>query len=253
MWRLLARVGVAALVLAAGLGFVGSAGAAAQTVADAEARDRLIADQEALLNVYRCMFNLDTQVVPGGCLNGSPISPPQGPSQFSGTPTAQDVAIRDQLVADQEALLNVYRCQFSIDTELVPNGCQDGAIDSEPSDPTAEPSNLGPIPPDGLVGEYFGWMDFTVECEYSHFRGSCRNPEDTQTLLRGLRELFGCEINPNGLDCVGFGHFAMDRLISSRSCPEGWYLDFLTVSRMCWHPSHPDFEGMVPRYIYDGM
>lgn len=30
-------------------------------------RDDLIAAQEKLLNTYRCMFNIDTQLVPGGC------------------------------------------------------------------------------------------------------------------------------------------------------------------------------------------
>ena len=81
MWRLsvgrLARVGVAVLVLAAGLGFAASSGAAAQTVADVEVRDQMIADQDALLNVYRCMFGADVEVVPGGCANGAPGFPAQ--------------------------------------------------------------------------------------------------------------------------------------------------------------------------------
>ena len=122
-----ARLVVVVGVLAVGLGFVGVSGAAAQTVADIEVRDRLIADQEALLNVYRCMFDVDTEVVPGGCADGAPVLPAKGPAPFAGVPTAGDLAVRDQLVADQEALLNVYRCQFNIDTELVPDGCSDTA------------------------------------------------------------------------------------------------------------------------------
>ena len=247
----LARVGVAVLVLAAGLGFVASSGVAAQTVADVEARDRLIAEQEALLNVYRCMFGADVEVVPGGCANGTPALPAQQPGQFSGVPDAQDIAIRDQLIANQEALLNVYRCQFDIDTELVPNGCQDSVVESDSADPTAELPNLGPIPHNEFAEEYFGWLSFAREC--GAVVESCNNPEDTQTLIQGLGNLLGCEIDLNTLRCAGIGDFAMDRLISSRSCPEGWYLDLLIDSRMCWHPSHPDFESMVPRYIYDGM
>ncbi|MDE0116216.1 MAG: hypothetical protein OXT07_06320, partial [bacterium] len=95
----------------------------AQTAQDVAVRDQLIADQEALLSVYRCRFNIDTQLVPTGCLNGNPARPANQPSGFEGTPTAQDVAARDQLIADQEALLNVYRCRFNIDTQLVPTGC----------------------------------------------------------------------------------------------------------------------------------
>ncbi|MYG94309.1 MAG: hypothetical protein F4138_04860 [Acidimicrobiia bacterium] len=42
--------------------------------ADIAARDRLIVEQEKLLNVYRCMFNIDIQLVPGGCVNSDPAS-----------------------------------------------------------------------------------------------------------------------------------------------------------------------------------
>ena len=99
---------------------------AAQTVQQVVERDTLIANQEALLNAYRCMFGVDTQVVRGGCRDGSPALPSPGPSPFIGTPTAQDIAIRDKLGADQEALLNTYRCQFNIDTHIVPGGCAKG-------------------------------------------------------------------------------------------------------------------------------
>ena len=39
-------------------------------------RDALIAEQENLLNVYRCMFQIDTHAVPGGCQNDQPAQNP---------------------------------------------------------------------------------------------------------------------------------------------------------------------------------
>ena len=77
------------------------------------------------------------------------------------------------------------------------------------------------------------------------------NPEDTQTLSRGLEDLFGCEVSINTLSCVGFNSFMDWRLVSARSCPEGWYLDFFSDSRLCWHPSHPRFTEMVDRWMYE--
>ena len=100
----------------------------AQTAVPAEdiaVRDQLIAEQETLLNAYRCVFNVDTRVVPGGCASGQPAQGPTQPGVFVGTPTQQDIDVRDTLIANQEALLNVYRCQHGIDTELVPSGCPD--------------------------------------------------------------------------------------------------------------------------------
>ncbi|MYH95013.1 MAG: hypothetical protein F4129_00755, partial [Acidimicrobiia bacterium] len=57
-------LGTAALVLAGLLSVVGP-GVSAQSVGDVEVRDRLIADQENLLNSYRCLFGVDAGVVPG--------------------------------------------------------------------------------------------------------------------------------------------------------------------------------------------
>ena len=94
----------------------------AQTVADIELRDNLIADQANLLNAYRCLFYVDTEIVPGGCNGRSPAGPRAVPDPFTGTPTQQGLTTRDQLVADQEALLNDYRCLFDVDTEIVPGG-----------------------------------------------------------------------------------------------------------------------------------
>ena len=122
--RVAAAVGVlaAGLVLAAPFAVVP---AAAQTAGDIAVRDELIADQEALLNAYRCRFDIDTELVPGGCADGVPARPAAGPAGFDGEPTADDIAVRDDLVAAQEALLNAYRCRFDIDTEVVPGGCPD--------------------------------------------------------------------------------------------------------------------------------
>lgn len=97
--------------------------ASAQSAADVEVRDKLIARQEALLNTYRCRFNIDIQAVPGGCSAGLPTRPPHQPREFTGMATAEEIAVRDNLIAKQEALLNVYRCMFGIDTQLVPGDC----------------------------------------------------------------------------------------------------------------------------------
>lgn len=90
---------------------------------DIAVRDGLVAEQESLLNVYRCMFGVDTGAVPGGCVNGEPAQGPTRPGVFEGIPTRRDIEVRDQLIANQEALLNVYRCQFNVDTQIVPGGC----------------------------------------------------------------------------------------------------------------------------------
>ena len=47
----------------------------------------------------------------------------------------EDFRIRDQLIATQESLLNVYRCQFDIDVHIVSGGCSEGA----PAEPAAQP------------------------------------------------------------------------------------------------------------------
>ena len=96
--------------------------ASAQTVEDVTQRDQLIANQENLLNTYRCLFGVDVDVVPGQCPNPDTVSPGVAPEN----PTQQDIEVRDDLIANQEALLNTYRCRFDVDTEIVPGGCVDG-------------------------------------------------------------------------------------------------------------------------------
>ncbi|MXZ85819.1 MAG: hypothetical protein F4Z02_09220 [Acidimicrobiia bacterium] len=70
------------------------------------------------------MFQIDTHAVPGGCQNDQPAQPPQTSDRPPPEPTADDIAMRDALIAEQENLLNVYRCMFQIDTHAVPGGCQ---------------------------------------------------------------------------------------------------------------------------------
>ena len=129
-----------------------SPAASAQSVDDVVLRDRLIASQEALLNTYRCRFDIDTQTVPRGCVDGAPSQTAEEPPPVAGTPTRADIAARDYLIAAQEALLNVYRCRFDIDTQTVPGGCVDGApaVVEEPA-PAEEPTPPLPTlrPPPG--------------------------------------------------------------------------------------------------------
>lgn len=117
----MSRVAVIAAVLV--VLFVAPAAGQSDLYSEIARRDALIAEQENLLNVYRCRFGIDTQVVPGGCSEGLPIRPPATPSVFLGTPTSQTLRVRDDLVAAQEKLLNTYRCMFNVDIEVVPGGC----------------------------------------------------------------------------------------------------------------------------------
>ncbi len=104
------------------------------TTDDVSRRDRLVADQEALLNTYRCMFDVDTTLVPAGCTDARPTSPPPDPAPFTGTPTPDDITTRDHLIENQETLLNTYRCMFHIDTHIVPNNCNPITKDKDTSE-----------------------------------------------------------------------------------------------------------------------
>ncbi len=129
----------AAAVIAATLWMAAPASAQSASPTDIAKRDRLIAQQEALLNIYRCRFGIDVQQVPGGCFDGSPVNSAEEPQPFDGTPTLGKLARRDRIVAAQEELLNAYRCRFDIDTALVPGGC--GGSSPEPtSRPTPRPT-----------------------------------------------------------------------------------------------------------------
>lgn len=249
--RALRRGGLALVLglVVGGLALFTAPTAAAQTLHDIEVRDKLIADQEALLNTYRCMFGVDTQVVPSGCSNSSPALPPQKPGQFSGTPTARDIAVRDQLIADQEALLNIYRCQFDIDTELVPDGCQ-GATTPTP----AIPENLGPVPPNEEAwSESLRISEFIAACGFwEGVYGQCHNhPEDTNEVARLQGELYGCEWSFRERGCRGYGGARMRQLDNELFCQDGWIFRRSTVGNQprysCYHPNHPTNGINAPR------
>ncbi|MXW41882.1 MAG: hypothetical protein F4X48_06620 [Acidimicrobiia bacterium] len=103
---------VAVSVLTAGLTLAGSP-LSAQTAADVAERDQLIAQQENLLHTYRCKLDVDTDAVPGGCPDFTRAVPGTAPEE----PTAADIAERDQLIAQQESLLNIYRALEQASTE----------------------------------------------------------------------------------------------------------------------------------------
>ena len=118
---------------------------------DIEVRDRLIADQENLLNTYRCLFGVDTHAVPGGCEDPDTVVAGAAPQ----IPTQSDLDVRDGLIQSQEALLNVYRCQHNIDTQLVPGGCTEDGTPTIPEVPSAEGT---PTIPEGPRGEVDSFM-----------------------------------------------------------------------------------------------
>ena len=64
----------------------------------------------------------------------------QPPTPFQGNPTETDIQTRDQLIANQETLLNTYRCQFDIDTHIVPGRCTNNTPPTEPTTSPTEPA-----------------------------------------------------------------------------------------------------------------
>ena len=152
---------VAVSLLALALGVSGASAQSASrggfTSEDIALRDNLIAAQETLLNVYRCQFGLDTGAVASGCTNGYPTQGFSQPAKFEGIPTSEDIAVRDHLIAVQEALLNTYRCRFDfeIDTAITPGGCPGQANSKQtPSfalDALVQPGDLEGGPPPGLI------------------------------------------------------------------------------------------------------
>lgn len=147
---------VTATIAVAALAVLAPVGASAQTQDDIEVRDQLIAAQENLLNDYRCKFGVGADAVPGGCPEPDRVEPGPAP----GSPTQNDIAVRDDLIDAQEALLNEYRCRFSVDVEQVPGGCLDGS--------PVPVHERDPYPGDysGVVGESLpvdGWV-FEMIC-----------------------------------------------------------------------------------------
>ena len=154
---------------------------------EVHARDSLIAAQESLLNTYRCRFGIDTQVVHGGCRGGQPARPPAEPSPLLGMPTTHDIWVRDELVASQEALLNVYRCRFDIDTQVVPDGCISGAP-AHPQEGISVPRTV----PSGRCAHSIGsgpydweecaWEGYWDNREYNH----SLSDDDGQSLIERI-------------------------------------------------------------------
>ena len=194
--RLAVVVVVVGLVLSWGAAGTAARGEGADAQISAQgvrARDDLIAAQEALLNVYRCRYGVDTHVVTGGCSEGRPTAAPAPPALFGGNPTDHDLAVRDGLIASQEALLNVYRCRYGVDTGIVPGGCyriaailtgaiwtmnQDGGDLRLIADPQHEQAS-GTIPspdtpvwsPDG------GWVAYAVNVLHKDSGGHSKRAE----------------------------------------------------------------------------
>ena len=134
-------LGVAfALAVSVLVSVVSTSVAAAQSASDVEVRDQLIANQENLLNTYRCLYGVDVDVVPGGCSNPVTVTPGVAPPN----PTQQDIDVRDGLIQNQEALLNVYRCRFNVDTQLVPGGCPDTPTEDTTEDTTDDGEDGAP-------------------------------------------------------------------------------------------------------------
>ncbi|MDE0603717.1 MAG: hypothetical protein OXI18_04865, partial [bacterium] len=187
----------AALVFSAVVA-VSSPAAAQQAVAleDVSVRDNLIAQQESLLNTYRCRFDIDTQIVPGGCTDGEPSQDPAEPDPFEGIPTQGELAVRNNLIAQQESLLNTYRCRFDIDTQIVPGGCTDG----EPSQDPAEPDPFEGIPTQGelavrnnLIAQQESLLN-TYRCRFDIdtqiVPGGCTDSPWVSRRLQGLEQVW---------------------------------------------------------------
>ena len=252
-------IALLALVLAVTALIAGTA-ASAQSTSDVEARDQLIAAQENLLNAYRCLYDTDTDLVAGGCADPATVTPGPAPPE----PTLQDLDVRDQLIANQEALPNVYRCQFDVDTQLVPDGC--------PQSPTNEPEPAS----DPLVqpwDETFktGWTQLialTANCEWDGTFFTCGNNTTEDQITQIATTTYGCDqpfnrtfvahilttYGPTNLmGCPGGGNvlvwpsgFSDDIPISpptwstigTGACPGGW-LTLPSPSFICLHPDHP--------------
>ena len=211
--------------------------ASAQTVADIEARDSLIANQEALLNVYRCLFGVDTEVVPGGCSEGKPALPPAAAQPFDGVFAEEELARRDVLVANQEALLNVYRCLFDVDAEIVPGGCLDGA----PAVPFVPPAAdalfySGLVDGPGACGELEGLELYPSDEDGDGVAESCILSDGAVAVVpaiptftelvsytdrRGRFDSFTCGLQTDGaISCWGTSSYGVD------SPPEGRFTAF---------------------------
>ena len=205
----------------------GGTGVSAQTVGDVEVRDRLIADQEALLNTYRCMFSVDVEVVPGGCSNGAPTLPAKDPAPFSGNPSPSDITVRDELVAAQEALLNTYRCRFRIDTQQVPKGCPQPTDQSDDGTVT-EPERTGAVPEE-IQYEYHPCVKQTeVWCQLADGNWRVKRPayggtHEGNVQVCGALEIIEFGPRSDSLGCVPFEAPLEQLEIFPHNCGPGGY------------------------------
>ena len=192
--KLAAAVAAVCMVLSGLAVAVPASAAAGSLVKEIEVRDRLIADQEALLNAYRCMFTVDVAAVPGGCANGAPAQPAGEPGPPPPNPAKADKDARDNLIAAQENLLNTYRCNHNIDTQLVPSGCpeasdtedtqaetstSDDDASQQPEDEESDSSaDIMPTPENGRCPN--GWIRaLGVGVDYCFLFNEYASPDDT--------------------------------------------------------------------------
>lgn len=94
--------------------------------------------------------------------------------------TQEDVAIRDNLVAAQETLLNVYRCQFGLDIGAVPGGCTNGYPTlgfSQPGEFEGVPTSEDIAVRDRLIAVQETVLN-TYRCRFEFEIGTHITPED---------------------------------------------------------------------------
>ncbi|WP_420619287.1 RCC1 domain-containing protein [Candidatus Poriferisocius sp.] len=208
---------IAALAVPGGLANAQSPGDVGLLRQQLEARDELIAQQEALLNTYRCRFGIDITAVPGGCSSGQPTRPAAPPGNFEGTPTNQDITARDQLIADQENLLNAYRCQHNIDTHIVTGGCPEVPhIPSSKNPDTSQTVSTQPGSVQYTAIAAAGYRtcairtDGTIDCWGGSLHANAPTGQYTAISASGIdRQDYFCAIRTDGtIDCWGsFGPF----------------------------------------------
>ncbi|MYH70999.1 MAG: hypothetical protein F4153_00190 [Acidimicrobiia bacterium] len=85
--------------------------------------DCLFAERRALLDAYRCRFDIVFRAVSGRCQKEAAVGPASGPPSPDGIPSI--AVAMEGLVAAQRSLLNAYRCWFGIQLKSVTLGCSD--------------------------------------------------------------------------------------------------------------------------------
>lgn len=214
-------------------------------------RDTLIAAQESLLNDYRCLFDIDTQLVPGGC---------SAPAQPTPVATPEQTASPAELPAGttEEQWEQLRQCNATGDYRFVnPNGVNFGAYQFRqtswndlarrhyPNLVGIVPSDAAPADQDrmayALHGER-GWQPWPV-CAASFL-----SPGDTATSDR-------TDLPPIP---AGTTHAQWDHLIRCESQgnyraynPAGPYLGAFQFNQATWNGvasrHYPHLQGVDPR------